>query len=106
MIKIRFQANPDGSFRRVSISGHAMSGPYGHDLVCAGVSAVSIGALNALDGMFSDDCRLEMDNNQIIIEVLQDSQALQQCLRMLYGQLETIALQHPQAVHLEVQHLS
>src|SRR5690625_1280009 len=29
------------------ISGHAESGPYGYDLVCAGVSAVSFGAVNA-----------------------------------------------------------
>lgn len=29
------------------ISGHANSGPYGHDIVCAGVSAVSFGAVNA-----------------------------------------------------------
>ena|SRR5690625_7993277 len=30
------------------ISGHANSGPYGYDLVCAGVSAVSFGAVNAV----------------------------------------------------------
>lgn len=30
------------------LSGHAESGPYGYDLVCAGVSAVSIGAVNAV----------------------------------------------------------
>jgi len=30
------------------ISGHAESGPYGYDLVCAAVSAVSFGAVNAL----------------------------------------------------------
>jgi uncharacterized protein YsxB (DUF464 family) len=30
------------------VSGHANSGPYGYDLVCAGVSAVTFGAINAL----------------------------------------------------------
>ncbi|HLR80534.1 MAG TPA: ribosomal-processing cysteine protease Prp [Bacillota bacterium] len=30
------------------LSGHAESGPYGYDLVCAGVSAVSFGAINAV----------------------------------------------------------
>ncbi|ASN05109.1 ribosomal-processing cysteine protease Prp [Virgibacillus necropolis] len=30
------------------ISGHADSGPYGYDLVCAGVSAVSFGAINGV----------------------------------------------------------
>ncbi|MFC4388361.1 ribosomal-processing cysteine protease Prp [Gracilibacillus marinus] len=31
-----------------TITGHAGSGPYGHDLVCAAVSAVSFGAVNAV----------------------------------------------------------
>ncbi|MCP3030447.1 ribosomal-processing cysteine protease Prp [Halobacillus sp. A1] len=30
------------------IAGHAESGPYGHDLVCAAVSAVSFGAVNSI----------------------------------------------------------
>jgi hypothetical protein len=29
------------------LTGHADSGPHGYDLVCAGVSAVSIGTVNA-----------------------------------------------------------
>ncbi len=32
----------------ILIKGHAYSGEPGHDLVCAGVSAVTIGALNSL----------------------------------------------------------
>lgn len=32
----------------IEIAGHAQSGPYGFDLVCAGVSAVTFGAVNAL----------------------------------------------------------
>lgn len=32
-----------------TLSGHADSGPYGHDLVCAGVSAVAIGCENAVE---------------------------------------------------------
>lgn len=37
-----------GSLRGFEISGHAESGPYGHDLVCAAVSAVSIGTVHAV----------------------------------------------------------
>lgn len=32
----------------ITISGHAGSGPAGYDLVCAGVSAVSFGSINAV----------------------------------------------------------
>ncbi|CDQ18132.1 hypothetical protein SAMN05192559_102125 [Halobacillus karajensis] len=37
-----------GQITGFEISGHAESGPYGHDLVCAAVSAVSFGAVNAI----------------------------------------------------------
>lgn len=37
-----------GEISGFEISGHAESGPYGHDLVCAAVSAVSFGAVNSL----------------------------------------------------------
>jgi len=38
----------DDEILKVLIKGHAHSGEPGHDLVCAGVSAVTIGALNSL----------------------------------------------------------
>src|SRR5690625_4406298 len=41
------------------ISGHANSGPYGYDLVCAGVSAVSFGAVNA--ALELSGCELHID---------------------------------------------
>lgn len=41
------------------LSGHADSGPYGYDLVCAGVSAVSFGSVNAVTSL----CDIELDIN-------------------------------------------
>ncbi|MFC2948477.1 ribosomal-processing cysteine protease Prp [Virgibacillus sediminis] len=41
------------------LSGHADSGPYGYDLVCAGVSAVSIGAVNAVMELCETDLEIE-----------------------------------------------
>jgi len=34
----------------IEVKGHAGSGPYGFDLVCAGVSAILTGGANALQG--------------------------------------------------------
>ena len=45
-VEINYKGNGLDSLR---VKGHANSGPYGHDLVCAAVSAVTIGALNALE---------------------------------------------------------
>ncbi|SHF65608.1 ribosomal-processing cysteine protease Prp [Ornithinibacillus halophilus] len=41
------------------LSGHADSGPYGYDLVCAGVSAVSFGAVNAVIKLCETDLDIE-----------------------------------------------
>lgn len=47
MIDIQFHR--EGSkLMSVEISGHAEAGPYGHDIVCAAVSALSIGTVNSL----------------------------------------------------------
>jgi len=42
------------------ISGHANSGPYGYDLVCAAVSAVSFGSINAVFEL----CQIELEISQ------------------------------------------
>ncbi|MDL4841658.1 ribosomal-processing cysteine protease Prp [Aquibacillus rhizosphaerae] len=47
MIKVIVYRN-NKSVYAFELSGHAESGPVGHDLVCAGVSAVSFGAVNAV----------------------------------------------------------
>lgn len=39
----------EGYIIAIELNGHANSGPYGYDLVCAGVSAVTFGAVNAIE---------------------------------------------------------
>jgi uncharacterized protein YsxB (DUF464 family) len=46
-----------GNITSFIITGHAESGPYGHDLVCAAVSAVSFGTVNAIEAL----CKIEPD---------------------------------------------
>ncbi|MFO8070153.1 MAG: ribosomal-processing cysteine protease Prp [Alkalibacterium sp.] len=47
MIDIQFRR--EGSkIMSVEMSGHAEAGPYGNDIVCAAVSALSIGTVNSL----------------------------------------------------------
>ena len=48
MIKVDIAYKGKG-IESILIKGHANCGDYGKDLVCAGVSAVSVGALNALE---------------------------------------------------------
>lgn len=48
MIKVKINRNDSGNMIAFELSGHANSGPYGYDLVCAAVSAVAFGMTNAV----------------------------------------------------------
>ncbi len=58
MIKIKIYRKKD-LITGFELSGHADSGPYGYDLVCAGVSAISFGSVNAVTSL----CDIELDIN-------------------------------------------
>lgn len=49
----------NGKIVAFELSGHADSGPYGYDLVCAGVSAVSFGTINAIIKLARIEPKLE-----------------------------------------------
>lgn len=69
MIKVRISCTGD-DIRSIDVSGHALFDQYGKDVVCAGVSSVVIGALNALDILYPSACDLDISGNQIHIHVL------------------------------------
>ncbi|MBP2256636.1 ribosomal-processing cysteine protease Prp [Virgibacillus alimentarius] len=50
----------DHKITAFELSGHAESGPYGYDLVCAGVSAISFGTVNAIMQI----CEINLEINQ------------------------------------------
>lgn len=62
MIKIKIYRKED-LITGFELSGHAESGPYGYDLVCAGVSAVSFGSVNAVDTLCDIDLNVTMAEN-------------------------------------------
>lgn len=48
MITVTINRRDNHEIYAFTVEGHANSGPYGHDLVCAGVSAVTFGTVNAI----------------------------------------------------------
>lgn len=48
MINITINRNKSGMIQSFILDGHALFADYGHDVVCAGASAVSFGAINAV----------------------------------------------------------
>lgn len=74
----------------LNIHGHAQSAEYGKDLICAGVSTIAIGTLNALDQM-NTNCTCTMSNNIISVKVNNlDNEVTQVILNTAKIQFETI----------------
>ncbi|MCF0110167.1 MAG: ribosomal-processing cysteine protease Prp [Erysipelotrichaceae bacterium] len=86
MIRVEIQRQ-DNRVLKLVVSGHAESAPYGQDLVCAAVSSVMFGILNALDEMHSDYA-YQIDDNTIQVEG-HDHQAAM-ILKVAEIQLKTI----------------
>jgi hypothetical protein len=96
--KTKSRKDPD--ILEIEIHGHAYADEPGKDLVCAGVSAVSITAMEALDTMFPDACQLEQQGNRLSIQVLNNSANLQTCLEMLSRQLGCFEEMYPEYVEI------
>ncbi|MCI1902698.1 ribosomal-processing cysteine protease Prp [Enterococcus hirae] len=64
MIKGIFTRNPRGEITHFEISGHAQAGPYGSDIVCSAVSALSISAVNGIEALagFAPEVDIDQEN--------------------------------------------
>ena len=49
MTNIIIRKNTDGEYRGFKLEGHAGSGEYGKDIVCAAISILSINTVNSLE---------------------------------------------------------
>lgn len=90
------------------LSGHAESGPYGYDLVCAGVSAVSFGAVNAIYKLCEIDLEIEQSDEggylHVSLPQLIDHQLSEQVQLLLKGMiisLQTIEQEYSQFIKID-----
>ena len=90
----------NGKIRSIVISGHSGSADKGEDLICAAVSSIGTGTLNALDELVPDTCELEL-NEIIEIRVIQDSRDVQLILNTMLIQLKTIAEEYPKNLEID-----
>lgn len=74
----------------LEIKGHANSAEYGKDLVCAGVSAISVGGLNALATLNDKNIELKMSDGYILIRNASHNDKAQIILNTIIIQLQTV----------------
>lgn len=63
MINIQF-IRKQSTIVSVELSGHADSGPYGYDIVCAAVSALTIGTVNSLIALADISLDIQANNEE------------------------------------------
>ncbi|MGP4061575.1 ribosomal-processing cysteine protease Prp [Halobacillus sp. H74] len=98
-----------GSITGFEISGHAESGPYGHDLVCAAVSAVSFGTVNAIVSLCEFEPHVEQGGESGYIKITlpddlnkPDHSKAQTLLEGMQVSLETI--EHDYDQYIKISH--
>jgi hypothetical protein len=62
MIRVAIDRSGDGTIRGFTLRGHAEYGEPGQDIVCAGVSAVTFGTVNAAEALLN--VRLACEDDQ------------------------------------------
>lgn len=84
MVKANFYYQKD-KIVKVEVSGHANFDQVGKDIVCAGVSAIIFGTLNALDNLVSQkEIKIIEPDKNVIIEVLKPSDNNQMILQTMF----------------------
>lgn len=74
----------------IVIHDHAGYADSGQDLVCAGVSSITVGMMNALDQMVPDVCDFIMKEAYVKIHQTQNHDDAQLLLKAMYVQLVTL----------------
>jgi uncharacterized protein YsxB (DUF464 family) len=90
MIKVSIKKHND-SIISIEVKGHADSNEYGKDLVCAGVSTITVGIANTLcEKGFLDNGRIDLENGYAYVEVYNSNDVYQLILETFEIMLFTI----------------
>ena len=88
MIRAVYEVKDD-LYTGIEVSGHAEFGEYGKDLVCASVSSIMFGFMNALDAL-DEDVEIRQLDNSISIVNRSSSKVIRDYFELTLMQLKTI----------------
>ena len=99
MVKVEIVYRGKG-LASIHIKGHANTGPAGHDLVCAAISAIAIGSLNALEN--ADDYAISVEEGDVKIEIPGSlGEHDETVLETMIIQLKTIQVSYREAITIK-----
>lgn len=101
MIQIRVKTVRN-SIQSMKLNGHADFAPHGQDLVCAAISSIAVGTLNALAEMCENSFEASMDegNIEITITNLHDS-TCQLILKTCLIQFQTVEENYSKYIQIQ-----
>ena len=88
MIKVIYEAK-DNKYLSLDVSCHAEYDESGKDLICASVSSIMFGFMNALDAL-NEDVQIQQLTNKIIINDHSSCNTIQEYFQLVMTQLKTI----------------
>jgi uncharacterized protein len=100
MIRVHIRKTKEDMITHLSISGHAEYAIKGKDLVCAAVSAIGVGGLNALDKLTGESIVEKLNENSIVIDIIQVDDTQQNILKTMLYQLETV--EHSYSKYIQI----
>lgn len=99
MIKVEIKHQED-YIVLMKVSGHALFDDFGKDIVCAGVSSVMVGLLNALDLKTDYLVEIHEDDQSMMVSTQQPNATGQMICEVGLIQLQTIANQFPKNIKI------
>ena len=99
MIKVLYEVIND-QYTSLKVSGHANYDEKGKDLVCASVSSIMFGFMNALDEL-NEKVEVKQLTNEITIVNHSDSKIIQDYFELVMIQLKTIEVSYGNFIKVE-----
>lgn len=85
----------------IEIKGHALSGKYNEDIVCAGISSIVFGIINALEELTNYDTNyIIFEEDMIKVPYLSEDKEVQLICEVMIVQLQTIAESYPKYIEI------
>jgi len=69
MIRVTIKRKPSGAIESFRVKGHALYDESGKDIVCAGVSAVTVGTVNAVEALSGLELQVKTAHGLLHVDV-------------------------------------
>ncbi|MCS7458716.1 ribosomal-processing cysteine protease Prp [Paenibacillus doosanensis] len=106
MIRVTIKRRPGGRIESFRVKGHALFDNPGKDIVCAGVSAVTVGTVNAVESVLGVELQADMKDGLLDVRVPERldealSEKVQLLLESMVAMLQSIEQSYGEYIALQ-----